>query len=73
MAFIYTNPEDGQVVGVFEVAQQSNEGNNLYEEAWSMEYGAWWRYKIIRNGVGDYYNTNELHPDDNDNLMKGDL
>lgn len=72
MPFIYTKNEDDQVVGVFEVQQTTPAGHTMYEEPW-LNFAPWWSFKVVRNGVGDYYNTGVPHPDDNDGLMMGDL
>lgn len=72
MPFIYTRDEDNQVMGVFEDPQTTPAGHTEHEEPW-YNYAPWWVYKVIRNGVGDYYNTGVPHPDDNDGLMTGDL
>ena len=71
MPFVYTRDEDNQIMGVFENQQTIPEGHSEHEESWDNS-APWTRFIIIRNGVGDYYNTGVPHPDENDGLMVGD-
>ena len=68
MAYIYVRDEDSTVVGVFEEQQTAPVAHTEFIENW-LNYAPWWRVKVIRNGPGDYFNTEETHPDDNDGLM----